>query len=193
MSAPDPPVAIPNLVTDPIWSVGIWPVEVSFAGQDYEIAAMPAKSWLALFMDLDLEEIFPGLVHADAEIYEAILAGEVTSEDVDQVALDVVTAVSGRPWWVALRLIAAAKSAWASLGPEMISRVDADRVSISAWLDVLLVVILERLKPEDTQMFAIQLEAPPPELREQSAPPEPGELPSGFEMDASTFMAMAGG
>lgn len=185
VSAPEQaPVQVPNLLSSPIWSLRPWPVVVSLAGRDFEIPAMSATSWLSCLMEeeLDLEDVFPGLTGREDEIMDLVVDGEQTLDDLELIALDVISAASGRPWWVAMRLIGAAAGSWQILGPAMIRRVDPNTVSLSGWLDVLLVEILDRMKPEQAQMFALRLEMPPPELTD-AVVAEP-------EMDASAFMAM---
>lgn len=156
---------------------------MTFAGREYEIPAMSAAAWLSVLMEdeLDLEDIFPGLTGKEEEIIDLVIDGKQTMDDLELVSLEVIAAVSGRPWWVAMRLVGAARASWPVLGPALIQRVDPNVVSLSAWLDVLLVEIMDRMKPEQAQMFALRLELPPPEL----------EMPEAdMEMSAESFMAL---
>lgn len=184
MSAPEqPPVQVPNLLSSPVWSLKPWPVVVTLAGQEFEIPAMSAASWLSCLMEeeLDLEDVFPGLTGREDEVFDLVLDGLTTMDAIELSALEVVSAVSGRPWWVAMKLIGAARGSWQILGAALIQKVDPSVVSLSAWLDVLLLEIMDRMKPEQAQMFALRLEVPPPELAEDAEEPE---------MDASAFMAL---
>jgi hypothetical protein len=193
-SAPDlaqtPKVIVPQLVTDPVWSLRPWPVIVEIGPLELVVPALPAADWLAVLMveNIDPDDLFPGLLDpADAEqVEEALYAGELSLDDFDQAFLNLVTTVSGRPWWVALRLISVARQSWAGFGGEMLLRgVDANRLSLSAWLDVLLLTILRNSEPEAVTMFTLQLEMPPPD--------EVKKVESELEMSSSAFMAMAGG
>lgn len=191
-SSPEPPrTPIPNHVKDPLWSLGVWPVAIRLGGAGFEIPALPARDWLAVLMveDFDPADVFPDLAgDLDDEIAELILAGTIDLDDLDDAAFDVISAVSGRPWWIALRLIATARASWAVLGPMMIMRVDAGAVSLSAWLDVLLMTIMESIDRDKAEMFVLQLEAPPPD---DGSPIGPEAAPEP-EMTAAAFMAMAG-
>lgn len=183
-------IIVPNLVTDPVWSLDPWPVTIQLGRRELEIPALPARDWLAVLMVADFvpEAVLPGLLadpaEGDEEIGDALLAGEVDPEELDQAVLDVITAVSGRPWWVAMRLIGTARGAWQTIGAEMIMKVDAARISLSAWLDVALLLMMRNIDEQQATMFALQLEMPPPNVDVEEVEPE---------MAASSFMAMGDG
>ena len=174
-----PRVTIPKLNKDPIWSLKPWPVVVTLKGRDLEIPALPAVDWLVVLMrpDLDLDDFIDELLpEADA-----LLDEDLDLQDLYQVCLDAISAVSAMPWWIALRLIWVAREHWEILGPEML-KLDATRVPLSAWLDVLLVTTLSSMDPKDTTMFVMKLEAPP-EGEETK--------PEDMEMSADSFLNMA--
>jgi hypothetical protein len=162
-------------------------VAVDLAGTTVEIPALPAADWLGVLMadPLDPEDVFPGLLsQEEADQVEDFLFDELVSlDELDQIFLDVVGLVGARPWWVTMRLVAAARNGWAVLGPEMLRQVDATRVSLSGWLDVLLVTILRRIEPESATMFTLQLELPPAS--------EAKRVEEELEMSPSAFMALA--
>lgn len=148
---------------------------------------MPAADWLAVLMSdsLDVEAVL--LTHSEPEdrntIYEALFDETLTDKQLTDICLDIISLVCGRPWWVAMRLIATAKASWPVLGGGMLQRgIDAERLSISGWLDVLLLTTLEAMKPDAVTMFSLKLEQPPPGI----------EVPAeSMEMSADAFMAMA--
>ena len=160
-------VNVPKLNRDPIQSLRPWPVIVTFHGVEYEIPALPAADWLSVLMveQLHLDDIFPGLLAAgQAEQVEDVLFQ--VDLDVDEFlhfSLDIVEMVAGRRWWVAMRLIELARTSWDVLGAEMaLKGVDADRVSLSSWLDQLLLIALRSMEAKDITMFTMKLELPPP-------------------------------
>lgn len=182
-SAPssDNGVRVPKLNKDPVWSLKPWPVAVTLGGLDFEIPALPAADWLAVLMkdELDLSEFLFEMI-PDSEI--ALFNADISIDAVYSACLDVIGLVSARNWWITLRLIGVARESWDVLGGEMIFRnVDAARISLSAWLDVLLLVILRSMDPKDTTSFTMRLEMPP---EGEEVPPE--EL----EMSADQFLAM---
>jgi hypothetical protein len=163
-----------------------WPIEISIGGANFTIPALVASDWLWYLMapvpDLDrlLEDLVPGL--------EDLLYAEALSvEEFYEAALDVVACASAREWWVALRLIMVARERWDVLGPALIGRnADPNVLSLSGWLDVLLVTILEGMDPEKTTMFLMQLEASP-------MPKQGGDSIDDMEMDANAFLSLGQG
>lgn len=182
-------ITVPNFVKDPVWSLHPWDLSVRVAGRDFTIPAMAAHEWLAILMpdDLDPDDVFPGLVDGDPEsvreyLFQAMMDGIVTHETVERVAFDVIEAVSGRPWWIALRLIGLASQNWSVLGVEMLTAVDVAKMSLSGWLDVLFVRMLQQFDESHVAMFLSRLELPPEDHRSDAAEPEMAE---------DAFMAMA--
>lgn len=176
-----PKVVIPKLIVDPIWSLQPWPLVVRLGGEDLEIPAMTAVEWLAYLMQPqpDIDGMILDLLPEGEELlYEE----KISVEELYEAILDIITTVCARPWWVALRQIGVAQGSWHILGPQMLESIDITRVSISGWLDVLLVKTIASMEPKDVAMFTARLEAPP--VGVESAPMEE------MEMDRSTFLSM---
>jgi len=174
-------VTIPKLNKDPIWSLKPWPVSVEIYGRKLEIPALPAVDWLAVLMqaELTLDDFIDEMLPAAEDM---LFDSTLSLEELYEVCLEVVSTASGRPWWVTLRLIGIAKESWHILSGEML-KVDATRMSLSGWLDVLLLVILHSMDPKDTTMFSMRLEAAPADV----------EVPEEeMEMSANAFLKMAG-
>lgn len=152
----------------------------------YTIPAQSAADWLAVLMveEMGIDDIFPGmLISTDRAAVEVVLhQGILTLEDVQEVSLEIISTVCGRPWWVALRLIWGARVSWDALGGEM-ARHDASRLSIAGWLDALFLVMLRSLDDSKRNMFLMKLEM---------APPGWGPEPEDLEMSSNAFLAMAG-
>lgn len=180
-------VEIPPLVTDATWSLRTWPVEVTFSGLTFSIPALPAADWLAILMSdqVDLEEILPGLAgveEADA-LEEALVQGKASLQDLYRMALETLSLVSGRPWYVAMKIISVAAMSWSALGGEFVIRnVDADRISLAAWLDAAYLIMLRNMKSDDINIFNAKLLVPPPGVEN---PEEEDILPT-----PESFMAM---
>lgn len=165
----DQPVSrfsVPKLIKDPVWSLCPWPLDVSIGTIEATIPAHPASVWLAILMNesWDLEDIFPGLVAEVAEDVDDGLTEEVFSlDDLQDLCLDILEIVSGRPYYVTLRLVIIAREAWDTVGAELIlQHIDPSSISLSAWLDVLTLTILKNLDEDKRTMVLAQLEAPPP-------------------------------
>ena len=152
-----------------------------------EIPPLPAADWLIVLMveNVDLDNIFPGFLSPEDEdvVDDLLMTGQLNVEEYEDILLSVIETVSARNWWVAFRLIEMARTSWDVLGAEMALRaVDATKISLSAWLDVLLLLTLRNMDPDKVQMFTMKLEAPPPEAEADAEP----------QMSVSDFMSMAG-
>jgi hypothetical protein len=180
-AATPPQVVVPKLNTDPIWSLQPWPIEVLLGGQEYTIPALAAVEWLAYLMqpqpDLDglILDFFP-----DSE--ELLFSDRLNVDELYDTILDLIATVCARSWWVALRQISIARASWHILGPMMLEAVDAREVSIAAWLDVLLIKMLNSMDPKDATLFTSRLEAPP--IGEVTEPMEE------MEMDRGAFLSL---
>lgn len=192
-SSPEPPVEpdggssyLPHLTTDPTWSLSVWSVVVTICGRDFEIPALPAADWLLALMPVGiyLDDILPGLLDpADGEAVEDLLhEGVLDWNELADIALEVVGHVSGRPWWVALRLIVTARDNWEAFGGELAMKCDAATMSLGAWLDVVFLLILRGLEDSKRTLFLMKLELPPPGY---------GSKPEEIEMSSDAFMALA--
>lgn len=132
---------------------------------------------------VDLFDIVPGMCPGFEEILMPVLLEEqVSLADVRRAALDVVSAVTGRPWWFATRLIKTAAVSWELVGGELALRsVDAERISLSAWLDAVLLICLKQMESTKVTLFMSQLEAPPVEEMENV---------EDMEMSPDAFLAL---
>lgn len=183
-SGASPQVVIPHHTKDPVSSLRPWPVDVDLAGRTYTFPALPAVDWLTVLMteDLDLERLVLDLCPGGHE-----LLFDETLDSLDglyEVLLDVIEQVSGRKWWIALRLIGVIRTNWNVLGAEMFYRhIDPTQLSLSGWLDAMLVLTIKAMDPKDVSMFTSRLELPPPG---ETIPEEE------MEMSADQFLSMAG-
>lgn len=155
-------VTFPKTNKDPILSLCPWPIEISLDAETViTIPEEPAVTWLQYLLSDDPD--FNGLIYdLMPEVDDYYFEQQLSAADMFKKMLEVITMVSGRDWWIALRLIHLAYTAWHVLGPRlMISGVDATTVSLSAWLDAVLFVCIENMDPKDTAMFSMQLEIKP--------------------------------
>lgn len=171
-------LAVPRHTLDPIQSLCPWPVTFTAAGREYEIPALPAAQWLAVLMapDATTDDIFIELTPDSLTL--------VMDEDLDLVELshEVIGTVSGRPWYLAIRLILLVADHWNVLGADMLRRgVDPTHLSLSGWLDIALLTLLHNTDRKDHTMLLSQLELPP--STEEVAPED-------MEMGREEFMSM---
>lgn len=127
-----------------------------------EIPGRPAIDWLEYLLEADLDGVVSNLM---PEIEDFYFDNELDIVELYRLSLDVITAVCARPWWIGLRIIMVVKDGWNILGPKMIMKqIDPTRISLAAWLDVALYLIIENMEPKDVTMFTMKLELPPPEI-----------------------------
>lgn len=175
---------VPAHNRDPVLSLRPCPVWFTVQGVDFEIPALPAVEWLSILMRSDwspddvLIELAPGGL-------ELVLQDTLDPEDTERLCLDIVEAVTGRHWWIALGLIQVIQDGWHVAGPEMImAGIDPAQLSLAAWLDTMMLVVLRLIRKEDQAMFLARLEMPP------AATEVPVEE---MEMSRDQFMSMMRG
>lgn len=188
---------VPHTVLDIGASITPAPIVVEFIAGTAVVPALSARQWLAVLLspgDLEdcLARIFPGLTtdpgYVDDLIADDLLAGEIDEDEISMLPLYVVAEAAGRPWWVAMRLVEVCRGAWHTLGPRMLTcGLDLDRVGLGAWMDVLLVQILEAIPRDQAEMFSLKLTAVPVDLAsdEEAKAAEP-------TMDMAAWVAMGG-
>lgn len=148
---------------------------------DYEIPALPATDWLQVLMQEhpDLEAILTELCPNGMGL---LFDEDLEEQELWDILLDVIEQASGRHWWIAMRLINVVRGSWNVLGAEMFYRgIDPNTLSLAAWLDAMLLVIIRAMDPKDVTMFTMKLEMVPA-----------GEEPDEEEMEMSTeqFLSM---
>jgi hypothetical protein len=158
------------------------------AGRELTIPAMCAADWLHVLMNAQLQadDVFPGLLDEDERqfVEDQLHSGILDLGDSQELALEIISQVSGRPWWVSLRLITIARQSWDALGGDMVKRADAAVVPLAAWLDSLFLLIVRNIDDSKRNMFLMKLELAP-----EGWGPAPEETAG---MSADAFMAMAG-
>jgi len=83
-------------------------------------------------------------------------------DQTEELTIDILEEVTGRHWWIALRLIGFITDTWDVMGPEAtFHHVDPERLSLAAWLDAMLVLLMQRLDKDQAALFVARLESPP--------------------------------
>ena len=182
--------AVPFLPTNAVASLRPFATEINVADRWVPVPALPAADWLDLLMgDLELFLVFPGLCASEDQNYveDCLYQGMISVSDIEDATLALIETVSGRPWWVALRLIAICEQKWGVIGTDMIrAGLDFERISLAAWLDVAWVTLFKHLAEDKWTMAASQIEAPPPQALQR----EPIET---MEMSVDAFTSLMRG
>lgn len=153
-------VKVPQWNLDMSWSLAPWPVIIRLGGTDIEVPAMPASEWLSFLLAENFT--FGSLLDLIPEVDEVFMTEDVEFEDLGELITEMITTVSSRQWWITLRLLGVAKKHWDSIGPEMITSVNASEVSLAAWMTVLQATLIRHMDPKTVPMFIAQVQAPPP-------------------------------
>lgn len=182
-SQPDtPPVVVPKTNRDPIRSLRPAPIYIDVGNVELTIPAMPAVDWLSFLMrpGWRIEDFIIELVPGSITL---LLDDEADPFDAEDLVLDIIEEASARHWWIALRLIGSLVETWDVMGAEaVLNGVDAEKLSLAAWIDAMMVLLLRRIDPKQAPMFTAKLEAPP--AGEELDVEE-------MEISASQFMSMA--
>ena len=174
-----PQIQVPRWDKDPVSSLRIHSVILDVAGRDVEIPAMSAADWLTVLMqpDLTLNELLDVVPDVETIMGEV----ELGIDEWSDVCLEMISTVSARPWWITMKLVGIAVNSWDNLGAAMLRRVDAEKVSLAAWLTIFLIVVIEALDPKDVTMTLARIEAPPPNVERE---------PEQTEMSVSDWLAL---
>lgn len=181
----NPRIPLPKLVTDPTWSLRPWPVDLTIHGLQVQVPALPAADWLdVLWGPGDLSDILPGLLGEDQQdaVEEMLFTEQLPLEELEDLQLQLLDTVTGRPWYVSLRLVAIVKASWDSMGAEVLKEADATRLSIAGWIDTVYLLILRNLEQNKVQMFLSKLELPPVGFATED--------PQDLEMTPEQFLAL---
>lgn len=165
-----------------------WAVDLTISGLHLRVPALPAVDWIAAILNMedDVLGLVLGLLEdEDSELLDdAMAAGLVDPDELMALTMDLVTTVGSRPWWVTMRLMGTMAANWNNIGAEMMYRgIDASKLSLSGWLDVLLLVMMRMLKPDEAQMFVMKLEMVPAQFQDQVPMEE-------LEMSRDAFLSM---
>ena len=178
---------------DPLASLDISGAVIEWDGDLWRIPHKPAVDWLRILLadTIDEEDIFPGMCGDAAvlDVNERLMQG--APDDIERLALEVLEVISGRRWWITLRLARVVRENWEMIGGTLaLHGVDPRQVSLSWWLDAAYTVLIERLVGSDAKRaaeFTAALVATPPSERT-----EVDEEAEGNAFLAAMRMAQAG-
>lgn len=169
-------IHLSKIGVDPVSSMRAWGADVAFADRSFRIPAIDAAGWLELLLadPIDYEALFPGLAGPKVvfEVNQMLLSGQANADDLEQAILDLVEAVSGRQWWVTLRLCYSVRSNWESIGGEMArAGVYPWGMPLGYWLDAAYSTMIELFmkgpKPKQAAEWTRAIAEPPPSQARQ--------------------------
>lgn len=159
-SQPPPPSTSASL----LHSLRPWPIVIRLAGMRCEFGEFYADTWVAALLEEDPGNGVLELLDEDTRenIVDALIEGNLDGVVLGEAVMNVVTVASGRPWWFTLRLLHTAQSAWDTIGGYMaLHGVNAQQISLQAYLDALLAAVLRHVEPKNQTSMLARMKAPP--------------------------------
>lgn len=154
---------------DPTAHFAQYRVIVTLCDENFVVPAAPASTWLTILAaeELDGAQIIPGMLsQKDQErIDELLLDGELAVDDLLAGIKDVITNVSGHPWWWTIHLVSVLRGEHGTQILGEMSRVRADEVSLANWLNSLYAMMVRYMKEQDKAQFDAQLDSPPADVQ----------------------------
>lgn len=163
-TSPQATPAPPSTSTSLLHSLRPWPVVVRLAGIRCEFGEFHADTWVAALLDDDPGAAIMELLDQDVQValVDALIEGELDPIVLNDALLNIVTIVSGRPWWFTLRLLQAAQTSWDSIGGYMaLHGVNAQQMTLQAYLDALLATVLRHVDPKNHTSMLAKMKMPP--------------------------------
>lgn len=136
-------------------SVGLWGIRFVVAGHTFTIPAKPASDWIEVIVSGTVADL---LEDAETERLADLAVAEDISAELDRVFTDVISEVTGRDWYVGVRLISLLFQD--DLRGEVLSRVDPSARPLAAVLDVTYTTIVRWKTAEQRTEFDTMLFAP---------------------------------
>lgn len=141
-------------------------IDIEFDGVTYTITARSALEWMTTLLDERLIpcNIFPILAGGEAVIAveDAIWDGKATPEQVNDLAMDVVSVAGDRDWWETVRYLNVLHGAWDTIGSSLVARgADPAKMSLAGWVDLIRYICIQHCDPKKLAGFLGQIEAPP--------------------------------
>lgn len=151
---------------DPLASLRPYGFAVDLGGREYEVPPRTGAQWLTVLLPspLDLADILPGMLgDDDAEVLEeALMAGEVSEQDIKDSVFEVITLAAGRDWWWALNLIQSVATVWTQVYGQLVAQgVRFDQLPLGAVLDAMYATLAARMDKDRLRAFDSDLARPP--------------------------------
>lgn len=141
-------------------------VTVTLGDYDFVVPATSAAQWLSILTEEDADgtQILPGMLsEQDQDLLTDLLLGEdVTVADLTGAIYDLITVVSGHPWWWTMGLLSSISGEHGTQVLGEMARIDADQVSLGLWCNALYALFVRHMKEQDRIQFDAQLDTPPP-------------------------------
>jgi hypothetical protein len=139
-----------------------WAVEIELGGRVYEIPALPAVEWWPVLTSGDLNRVLDFVESTPDDphnVDDLLLSGELSAESLVEVLTGAVEETAGRSFHAALVLATVANNQWAAIGGSLAQTgFRWDEQSLSAALDAVYSLVVERLDKDALKRFSALLE-----------------------------------
>lgn len=139
---------------DPVASLRVWGADVMIGPVLAHIPPHPAVEWLKALFDGDVSDLFDE--RSKVELDELALNGELP-EETPKIFLETVSEVSGRPWYVALRLCDLLNDD--TVRALTFAKIDVATSPLALVLDVIYATVTQYMDDKDRKRFEDSLAA----------------------------------
>lgn len=154
--------------SDPTAHFNQYGATVTVGDNIFTVPPVPASVWLSILTDEQVNgaQILPGMLDPDEQetMDQLLLDGELTVAELKDLIQDVITTVSGHPWWWTLGLLSVLRGESGTETLGTMAYLDADKVSFGHWLNALYARWVKYMKEHDRVQFDTQLDTPPAEV-----------------------------
>jgi hypothetical protein len=128
------------------------------------VPPQPATPWiLALAGDDPVGSVLPGMLSErdDERLWNLVSSGKADSKDLHKAFCSAVAEASGRPWWVALKLVGMCDGSPEFIGRLTLKGVDPDRIPFARWCAAVYALAMANADEKARMKFDAKLDAPP--------------------------------
>jgi hypothetical protein len=140
---------------DPVASLRCWAIDVELGGRTFEVPALPAADWFPIVLAGDPVQVLDLLKSTPedmGQLDEAILAGDITVDEIQDALTDAVEQAAGRSLHAAMVLTVFASQNWSVVNGHLAERgFRWDVMPLGAALDAIYSATMALLKDEDSR------------------------------------------
>lgn len=163
---------------NPVSSMRLVGVRAHLGETPLRIPPRPASEWLEALYTGGVGELLTLCEDSEA-LEDAIADGDIPGGQLDKTLLDMLGAAAGRDSGAALRLIAAARGAWARVHGELVrGGARLDQLPLGAFLDSVYTTFTRNLDGEELARFEAELLGPKAPSSAGRGRPAPSPVPA---------------
>jgi len=153
-----------SIATSLLQAVRPWPVSFTVAGIRVTVEALSAADWVGVLINDEGDPELENLIDEQTMVLllDKMIDGQLDPAVLHQRLREVLTVVSGRPWWVTMRILYSAQASWDTIGGYLVLHgVNPQDLSLQGFMDALLATLVRHIDPKDHASFFTKLKMPP--------------------------------